>query len=741
MKIKLCGRELEFDQSVLEYNEFRQKFVGNMRSESKKYSDFYRENVWDFDTLYGNGLPRYSQMIADSRKFFIAVMQEYGVCEGVAQMIPDNSSIKNIINFYDYNASELENEAQKIIGHRAAHAGRRHYWEGGGFGLSGALKGALTAGALNMGADMLHGLGNAIGSASDHAKIRKMKNEIYMEKDHLELLLTGLESLYKDLLQTAVNILIRKNILKLPKFDSRQTEMAIDEAAGLIQTMTGDTCEADYEKIMDLICEGVTHDPYHLNVYGILYIIPHTNHREIQEFAQYFGMEEACRAEKEIVVKHFADMIAQIPEDTILQIEEKIEEIKHIQQNYEDMDFDDNIVKLEEKKHKCIIESIAQIPEKTIPQIEEKIEEIKRIQQNYEDMDFDDNIVKLEEKKRKLHQAEIEEAWRQAALAEAKKKAQIWERRLEEDKNTSEPNVRQIQKYLEQKDMRSIWKLVTPSNVYAEYILEKYYEKTIAPAIDTIDAVQFNQEVSGIRMYAEHGILFARYLLSYVHLLFWSEGYKEQEKVKKLLGNCAKAADGGCISAMVFMSDWLGKSDTEFTPKLSKSRNELIETAAENQHPKAMWQYGIQCKGSADDDLEEQAKARYYLAMSEYYGYIPPRKENTSSGCFITSAVCRTFNKPDDCYELTTFRAFRDNWLKNQPDGPKLIQEYYHTAPAIVEQIDKRTNHEEIYQFIWDRYLYFCIQLIEQQRFEQCKDRYIMMVNDLKERFCNKTVV
>lgn len=45
MKIKLCGRELEFDQSVLEYNEFRQKFVGNMRSESKKYSDFYRENV------------------------------------------------------------------------------------------------------------------------------------------------------------------------------------------------------------------------------------------------------------------------------------------------------------------------------------------------------------------------------------------------------------------------------------------------------------------------------------------------------------------------------------------------------------------------------------------------------------------------------------------------------------------------------------------------------------------------
>lgn len=259
----------------------------------------------------------------------------------------------------------------------------------------------------------------------------------------------------------------------------------------------------------------------------------------------------------------------------------------------------------------------------------------------------------------------------------------------------------------------------------------------IIPAIDAVDAVQFNQIVSGIRGYAEQGILFAGYLLSYVHMLFWSEGYRDPEKVKTMLGNCAKAADSGCISAMVLISDWLNANDKEFIPKVSKSRNEFVEIAAESHHPKAMWEYGKLCKDCAGNDLEKQAKAKYFLEMSEYYGYKPPKKEKASSGCFITSAVCGTFNKPDDCYELNVFRAFRDNWLINQSDGLSLIQEYYQIAPAIVQHIDRQANSEEIYQFIWDCYLAPCIQLIEQQHFEQCKDRYIIMVNYLKERFCN----
>ena len=39
--------------------------------------------------------------------------------------------------------------------------------------------------------------------------------------------------------------------------------------------------------------------------------------------------------------------------------------------------------------------------------------------------------------------------------------------------------------------------------------------------------------------------------------------------------------------------------------------------------------------------------------------------------CFITTAVCEFQGKADDCYELTTFRKFRDDWLAKAPGGPR----------------------------------------------------------------------
>lgn len=109
------------------------------------------------------------------------------------------------------------------------------------------------------------------------------------------------------------------------------------------------------------------------------------------------------------------------------------------------------------------------------------------------------------------------------------------------------------------------------------------------------------------------------------------------------------------------------------------------------------------------------------------------QKENESEGCFITTAVCDSFNKPDDCYELTMFRHFRDDWLKYQPDGRKLIEEYYIIAPKIVEKINRLENAKEIYESIWDNYLKKCLYYLEKTNRKSCKNVYINMVNNLKK--------
>ena len=104
-------------------------------------------------------------------------------------------------------------------------------------------------------------------------------------------------------------------------------------------------------------------------------------------------------------------------------------------------------------------------------------------------------------------------------------------------------------------------------------------------------------------------------------------------------------------------------------------------------------------------------------------------------GCFITTAVCDTFNKPDDCYELTAFRNFRDNWLAKQEDGASLIKKYYATAPAIVEKINSLPNARAIYLTIWAEYLKPCLAYIEQKNYLACKQKYMQMVESLAEKY------
>lgn len=104
-------------------------------------------------------------------------------------------------------------------------------------------------------------------------------------------------------------------------------------------------------------------------------------------------------------------------------------------------------------------------------------------------------------------------------------------------------------------------------------------------------------------------------------------------------------------------------------------------------------------------------------------------------GCYITTAVCKTLNKPDDCYELTTLRQFRDIWLSNQIDGTKLINNYYETAPKIVTIINYLDNSKDIYHNLYNKYILECINYIEQNKFDECKNTYINMMNYLIKEY------
>lgn len=103
--------------------------------------------------------------------------------------------------------------------------------------------------------------------------------------------------------------------------------------------------------------------------------------------------------------------------------------------------------------------------------------------------------------------------------------------------------------------------------------------------------------------------------------------------------------------------------------------------------------------------------------------------------CYITTAVCKSLKKTDDCYELELLRDYRDNYLVKTQDGKQLVEEYYDIAPTIVKRIDKSADAEVKYRYIWEQYLKPCIMAIEQGKLDACGNTYMEMVEELRSRY------
>ena len=103
--------------------------------------------------------------------------------------------------------------------------------------------------------------------------------------------------------------------------------------------------------------------------------------------------------------------------------------------------------------------------------------------------------------------------------------------------------------------------------------------------------------------------------------------------------------------------------------------------------------------------------------------------------CFITTAVCESFGKPDNCYELERFRAFRDQCMMKTERGRELVEEYYNIAPAIVTCIGMEEKPEQVYASIWKTWLSPCLSDLEEGRLTACGDRYEEMVRTLEKRY------
>lgn len=108
------------------------------------------------------------------------------------------------------------------------------------------------------------------------------------------------------------------------------------------------------------------------------------------------------------------------------------------------------------------------------------------------------------------------------------------------------------------------------------------------------------------------------------------------------------------------------------------------------------------------------------------------RKTTIGIDCYLTTACIKHFkeNFDDNCFELAILRWFRDNFV-SQDD----IEHYYKIAPIIVEGIEKTSNIDIIYDYIYENVVDACVTAILEGDYEFAYNRYKSSILSFEETF------
>jgi hypothetical protein len=110
------------------------------------------------------------------------------------------------------------------------------------------------------------------------------------------------------------------------------------------------------------------------------------------------------------------------------------------------------------------------------------------------------------------------------------------------------------------------------------------------------------------------------------------------------------------------------------------------------------------------------------------------KKTKDDEECFLTTACVSYYSLPDNGYELSTLRLFRDNHMLKNTKGKKLVKQYYSVAPRIVSMINKDKNRKGVYQYVYHSIQKACLE-IEQKKYRLAQQTYIALVNHLSKKY------
>lgn len=240
--IPLLGKTVRFDASIELYVALRQEFSDLGDDISREFSHTFYEKYRDMDTFVHSFPKDFSGMFKEATgrmNEFLSEIQIFGVTQDELTPYVEKYcgrtylELQGIMAQYD----EIVGEQEEMRQYRQARKDGRGRWVGGGFGLTGAAKGAMKAGAANMATGALHSIGNAIGNMGSAISAANAKSALF--NSGIDVCLAN--SIQKDILGVhlaAIDIINARRLQKNCKFTEEENQTArkiqLDLEKGLV---------------------------------------------------------------------------------------------------------------------------------------------------------------------------------------------------------------------------------------------------------------------------------------------------------------------------------------------------------------------------------------------------------------------------------------------------------------------------------------------------------------------------
>ncbi|MDO8460426.1 MAG: CFI-box-CTERM domain-containing protein [Nanoarchaeota archaeon] len=109
-------------------------------------------------------------------------------------------------------------------------------------------------------------------------------------------------------------------------------------------------------------------------------------------------------------------------------------------------------------------------------------------------------------------------------------------------------------------------------------------------------------------------------------------------------------------------------------------------------------------------------------------------KGSSGGPCYLTTTCTSARGLSDNCLELTTLRAFRDQILIPSRTGRELVREYYELAPQIVEAVNTSGNSQSVWNDVYSD-IQRIVGLVKGSKFNEAFNNYRRMTTALKEKY------